>query len=62
MTHGHPFWFLCIWACVAWYSVITIYVAVRGAVDIRDMLRHLRDREPAAPESQPEPGAPDKVP
>lgn len=35
------FWWLLTWAVVAWYSVITIYVAVKGAFDIRRMLAHL---------------------
>lgn len=28
-------------ACVVWYSTITVYVAIRGAFDIKDMLRRL---------------------
>lgn len=44
MTHGHPFWFILIWACVAWYSTITIYVAIRGSIDIKEMLRRLREK------------------
>jgi len=39
------FWHILIWACVIWYSTITIYVAVRGAFDIRSMLGRLRDGE-----------------
>ena len=53
MTHAHTFWFLAVWACVLWYCVITVYVAVRGASDIRQMLRDLRERgdgDPAAPD------------
>lgn len=37
----HPFWTLLVIACVGWYATITIYVAVRGFVDIRHMLRRL---------------------
>lgn len=44
MTHGHGFWFLLVWTCVVWYSTITIYVCIRGAADIRQMLRDLKDR------------------
>lgn len=44
MTHGHPFWFILIWACVAWYSTTTIYVAIRGSIDIKEMLRRLREK------------------
>jgi hypothetical protein len=25
-----------------WYSTVTVYVSIRGAVDIRDMLRRLK--------------------
>jgi hypothetical protein len=48
MTHGHSIWFLIITACVVWYSTITIYVAIKGSADIRDMLRDLRDRDDTA--------------
>ena len=39
---------VCLWlvlsiACVAWYSSVTIYVAVRGAFDIKSMLRRLAE-------------------
>lgn len=44
MTHGHSFWFLLTWACVVWYSLITIYIAIRGSTDIREMLRRLKDK------------------
>ena len=42
MSHGHPIWFLLTWACVVWYSTITIYVAIKGSIDIRQMLRRLQ--------------------
>ena len=35
------FWLLLTLACVAWYSTITLYIAWRGAIDIRQMLRRL---------------------
>lgn len=35
-------WHFLIWACVIWYSSITLYVAVRGAMDIRSMLARLK--------------------
>lgn len=41
----HPIWWLLTMACVIWYSTITIYVAVRGAFDIRNMLRRLSQPE-----------------
>jgi hypothetical protein len=37
----HPFWWLLTAAAVAWYSVITVYVAVKAVADIRTMLRHV---------------------
>jgi hypothetical protein len=37
----HWFWAALTIACVVWYSTITIYVAVRGAVDIKQMLARL---------------------
>jgi hypothetical protein len=37
-------WWAMTVACVVWYSTITIYVAVRGAVDIRFMLRKLAEQ------------------
>jgi len=43
MLKSHPFWGLLTIAVLAWYSTITIYVAIRGAFDIREMLRRLRE-------------------
>lgn len=40
----HWFWFWLTMACVIWYSLITLYVAVRGARDIRTMLSQLDSR------------------
>lgn len=40
-------------ACVVWYSTITIYVAVRGTVDIRSMLARLRWLQTQSHETQP---------
>ncbi len=44
MTHGHLIWFILMWACVLWYSTTTIYVAIQGGIDIKEMLRRLRDK------------------
>jgi hypothetical protein len=44
MTHGHGFWFCLVWVCVIWYSTTTIYVSVKGSLDIRQMLRDLIKR------------------
>ena len=37
----HWFWLLITTACVVWYSTITVYVAIRGAMDIKHMLARL---------------------
>ena len=37
----HWFWWALTMACVVWYSIVTGYVAVRGAFDIRSMLERL---------------------
>lgn len=58
MSHGHTFWFLLTWICVVWYSTITIYVSIKGAFDIKQMLRDLRARGARTPETsshRPEP-------
>ena len=39
---NHPFWGLLTLAVLIWYSTITVYVAVRGTADIKEMLRRLR--------------------
>ncbi len=41
MIAEHWFWWLLTMACVAWYSTITVYVAVKGLKDIKNMLRRL---------------------
>lgn len=40
----HPFWYLLAAAVVVWYTTITVYVSIRGAVDIKHMLRELDQR------------------
>ena len=35
------FWGLLLLACLVWYSTVTVYVAIRGAVDIKQMLARL---------------------
>lgn len=37
----HWFWGLLLLACIVWYSTVTVYVAIRGAVDIKHMLARL---------------------
>lgn len=41
----HWFWFLLTAACVIWYSTITVYVAICGARDIKNMFARLSDRQ-----------------
>lgn len=43
----HLFWWALSMACVVWYSTITVYVAIKGAGDIKNMLARLdKDRKP----------------
>lgn len=41
----HWFWLGLAAASLLWYSTITIYVSIRGALDIRDMLHRLGREE-----------------
>ena len=41
MIVEHWFWWTLSLACVVWYSTITIYVAIKGVRDIRQMLARL---------------------
>ena len=41
----HWFWLLVTSACVVWYFTITVYVAIRGAFDIRQMLARLGEKQ-----------------
>jgi len=38
---NHWFWWALTVACVIWYSTITVYVAIKGASDIKNMLARL---------------------
>jgi hypothetical protein len=40
----HWFWGFLTIAALAWYILITSYVAVRGALDIKTMLRSLSEK------------------
>ena len=53
MIREHLFWFLLTIACVAWYSTIMVYVAIRGAVDIKTMLRKLSEQPEEAEKTDP---------
>lgn len=37
------FWKLLTAACLLWYATITVYVAIRGARDIKTMLMRLKE-------------------
>ena len=41
MLTDHWFWGAVTLVCLAWYSTVTVYVAIKGAGDIRSMLRRL---------------------
>ncbi len=45
MIDEHWFWWLTTLAVLVWYSTVTIYVAVNGILDIRQMLRRLKEGE-----------------
>ena len=45
MIKTNVFWGLVTIAVLVWYSTVTIYVAIRGTLDIREMLRRLKNRD-----------------
>jgi hypothetical protein len=47
----HWFWWALSMACVIWYSTITVYVAIKGAGDIKQMLARLEESKKEAKES-----------
>jgi hypothetical protein len=47
MLNNHPFWALLTLAVLIWYSSVTVYVAIRGSMDIKHMLRRLADQRDA---------------
>jgi hypothetical protein len=46
----HWFWGAMTIACIAWYSTITLYVAVKGSIDIKHMLARLGSTRKDAPD------------
>jgi hypothetical protein len=42
MLSNHPFWGVLMLAVLVWYSTVTVSVAVRGVMDVRQMLRKLQ--------------------
>jgi len=50
---NHPLWGLLTLAVLVWYSTITIYVGIRGLLDIKHMLAKLRkDHSQSSSESE----------
>ncbi len=45
---AHWFWFALVLAVVLWYSSITIWVAIKGALDIREMVARLDEEQAEA--------------
>lgn len=43
MLNAANFWLAMTAACLVWFSTVTVYVAVRGGMDIKRMLARLRD-------------------
>jgi hypothetical protein len=50
MFREHWFWGAITLVCLAWYSTVTIYVAIKGAGNIRSMLRRLSDSQGQDPD------------
>jgi hypothetical protein len=48
MIPEHGFWWLLSMACVVWYSTVTVYVAIKGVADIKQMLTDLGDNAAVA--------------
>jgi hypothetical protein len=46
----HWIWWTLTAACMVWYSTITVYVSIRGVIDIKDMLRRLSQDDDQANE------------
>ena len=47
MLKEHWFWGALTLICLAWYSTVTVYVAIKGLGDIRSMLRRLSNSKDA---------------
>ncbi len=45
MLNNHAFWGILTLAVLIWYSTVTVYVAVRGVVDIKHMLGNLAEKQ-----------------
>jgi len=42
MRTEHWFWWLTTLVVMVWYCTVTLYVAIKGTLDIRDMLEQLK--------------------
>jgi hypothetical protein len=53
VSFAEEFWWVITMAAVVWYLTVTVYVAFRGALDIKHMLRKLAEEhvDPDAPVS-----------
>jgi len=49
------FWWLLTIICLVWYSTVTVYVGVRGARDIQNMLARLDQTREADEDNQASP-------
>ena len=45
MSLSERFWWLLTVFAVGWYLTVTVYVAIRGAFDIRQMLARLESQQ-----------------
>jgi hypothetical protein len=52
MSLPERFWWLLTMAAVVWYSTVTVYVAFRGALDIRHMLQRLEEQHTGDSQNQ----------
>jgi hypothetical protein len=43
------FWWLLMMAVMVWYSTVTVYVAIRGTIDVKQMLRALEEKHRGGP-------------
>ncbi len=53
MSLAERFWWLMTIATVVWYSTITVYVAIKGAFDIKSMLKRLEEQHGNKNEDRP---------
>ncbi len=57
MIAEHYLWWLLTMACVVWYCTITVYVAIKGSVDIKEMLARLADPSETGPNAPGDPAS-----